>query len=260
MSALASLQQELQTHLLEDNDQILNRVTLPAKGTILERLEVYTNAYGWRLIDALQQEYGLLAKLLGEDAFIELAEAFIDVYPSQFYSIAEFSRPLAHFLAEYPPYSKQPYLSEIAQLIKALIVSLEAADTPFLNYEVLAKIAAQNWPSLCFKLHPSVQCLTFAWNSHAIWQALIQEKPLPRARLETSYCVVWRKQLQSYSLGLTEAEAIVLTALQAGCCFADVCQAVYDGGFMGETQSASFVANLIARWLDNHLFSEVYIS
>jgi hypothetical protein len=260
MSALANVQHVLQTHLLEEDEQVLNQLVLPVRGTIHERLAVYSNAYGWRLIDALQQEYGLLAKLLGDEAFTELAEAFIDDYPSQFYSIARFSEPLAQFLVEYLPYSEQPHLSELALLIKALITSLEAADAPFLNFAALASVAEQNWPSLCFKFHPSVQYFSFNYNTYAIWQALVQEKPVPKVQKAESHCVVWRKGLQSYAVALTEVEALVLILFQQGSCFADVCEAVYDKGFMRESEAASFVANLLATWLNNHLFSEVQLS
>lgn len=260
MSALANLQHDLQTHLIEEDERILNRLVLPVKGTLHERLAVYGNAYAWRLIDALEQEYGLLAKLLGDEAFTELAEAFIDAYPSQFYSIAKFSEPLAQFLREDEVYSEQAHLSEIAQLIKALITSLEAADAPCLNFAALANVAEQNWPSLCFKFHPSVQYFNFNYNSYAIWQALVQEKPIPEALMTKSHCVVWRKGLQSYAIALTEAEELVLNLLQQGSCFADVCEAVYDKGFMSESQAANFVGNLLAHWLNNHLFSEVQLS
>lgn len=260
MSALANLQQCLQTHVMGGDAQILNQLVLPVKGTIHERLAVYSNAYDWRLIDALHQEYGLLAKLMGDEAFTELGEAFIDAYPSQFFSIAKFSEPLARFLAEYAPYSQQPHLSELTQLIKALITSVEAADAPYLNFEALANIAEQNWPSLCFKFHPSVQYFNFNYNSYALWQALVQEKSIPKVQIAKSHCLVWRKGLQSYAVALTEVEALVLNQFQQGFCFADVCEAVYDEGFMLESQAASFVANLLANWLNNHLFSEVQLS
>lgn len=259
MSALANLQEALQTHLLVGDEQILEQLLNPLQGSLHERLAVYANAYDWRLIDALDKEYGLFSKLLGEEAFVALAEAFIEAYPSQFYSIADFSKPLVHFLSEHPPYAQQAHLSEIARLIQALIVSLEAADAPTLSHESLQSIPAQNWPSLCFKCHPSVQCFSLAWNSFAMWQALVQEKPVPNPQLEAGYCVVWRKELQSYALTLTEAEAVTLKALQTGACFADVCAAVYDRGFAGETQAAAWAANVLARWLNDHLFSEVYI-
>lgn len=260
MSALANLQQCLQTHVMGESEQILNQLVLPVRGMIHERLAVYGNAYAWRLIDALEQEYGLLAKLLGDEAFTELAEAFIDAYPSQFYSIAKFSEPLAQFLREDEVYSEKAHLSEVAQLIKALITSLEAADAPYLNFAVLANVAEQNWPSLCFKFHPSVQYFNFNYNSYAIWKALVQEKSIPEVLKTNSHCVVWRKGLQSYAIALTDAEALVLCLLQQGSCFADVCEAVYDKGFMGESKAASFVANLLTHWLNNHLFSEVQLS
>ncbi len=260
MSALANLQHDLQTHVIEEDERILNRLVLPVKGTLHERLAVYGNAYAWRLIDALEQEYGLLAKLLGDEAFTELAEAFIDAYPSQFYSIAKFSEPLAQFLREDEVYSEQAHLSEIAQLIKALITSLEAADAPYLEFAALTNVVEQNWPSLCFKFHPSVQYFNFNYNSYAIWKALVQEKSIPEVLKTNSHCVVWRKGLQSYAVALTEAEALVLSLLQQGSCFADVCEAVYDKGFMGESKAASFVANLLTHWLNNHLFSEVQLS
>lgn len=260
MSVLANVQHELQSHLLGEDDYVLNQLLLPVKGTIHERLAVYSNAYVWRLIDALEQEYGLLAKLLGDEGFTELAEAFIDAYPSRFYSISKFSEPLAQFLTDHSPYSEQPYLGEFVKLTKALITSLEAADAPCLSVEILSRVAEQNWPSLRFKFHPSVQYFSFRYNSYALWQALVQEKSLPTVERTENQCVVWRKGLQSYALALTEAEALVLNRLQQGSCFADVCEAVYDKGFKQESQAASFVANLLAHWLNNHLFSEVQLS
>lgn len=260
MSALVNLQQVLQTHLMGENEQILDLLVAPVRGNVHERLAVYSNAYDWRLIDALHQEYGLLVKLLGDEVFMELAEAFIDAYPSKYYSIARFSEPLVQFLTEYPPYSEKLYLSELTQLIKALITSLEAVDAPCLNFEGLAHVSEQNWPSLCFTFHPSVQYFSFNYNSYAIWQALVQEKPIPEVQLTKSHCVVWRKGLQSYAVALTAAEALVLTLLMQGLCFADVCEAVYAKGFKQESQAANFVANLLANWLDNHLFSEVELS
>lgn len=260
MSALANLQNVLQAHLIGENEKILNQLVLPVKGTIHERLAVYSNAYSWRLVDALEQEYGLLAKLLGDEAFMELAEAFIDDYPSRYYSIARFSEPLVQFLIECYPYSERLYLSELAQLIKGLITSLEAADAPCLSFETLANVAEQNWPSLCFTFHPSVQYFSFNYNSYAIWQALVQEKSIPEVQLTKSHCVVWRKGLQSYAVALTAAEVLAFSLLRQGSCFADVCEAVYDEGFIQESQAASFVANLLANWLNNHLFSEVQLS
>lgn len=257
MHALADLQRALQNHLLEDDEAIVPQLIYPINGQLDERLGVYANGYRWRLIDALHKEYGLLSGYLGDTAFVELSEAYIDAYPSHFYSISEFTKRLPLFLLEY--YPNQVYLSELAELIRALSLSLEAADASLLKQSDLAKFSMQNWPSLCFSYHPSVQCLSFQWNTFAFWKALVQKTALPTLHKEGSYCIVWRKELQSYANSLTTAEFIVFQSLQSGACFADACEAVYTSGLVKETEAATFLANCISCWLNDHLFSEVYI-
>ncbi|EDP46483.1 DNA-binding domain-containing protein [Rickettsiella grylli] len=260
MSALANVQRAMQTHLMDENGKILNWLVKPVKGTLRERLAVYSNAYIWRLVDALAQEYGVLAQFLGDEAFMALAEAFIDAHPSRVYSISKFSEPFVSFLMDNTPYSEKQYLGELAQLIKALNACLEAADAPCLSVKTLAEIPEQNWPSLCFTFHPSVRYFHFNYNIYAVWQAFVQEKPRPELQKISTYCVVWRKALQSYVTSITEAEALAFMQLSRGSCFADVCEAVYDKGLMQESQTAHFVANLLSKWLNNHLLSGVYFS
>ncbi|MCZ6908349.1 MAG: DNA-binding domain-containing protein [Rickettsia endosymbiont of Ixodes persulcatus] len=285
MHTLANLQQAFQSHLLKDDESIIQQLVWPVNGLLDDRLDVYANAYRWRLIDALQKEYGLLHTYLGDEQFGELAEAYIDEYPSRFYSISGFTRQLPQFLLTLQP--EKAYLSELAGLIRALSQSLEAEDAPVLKPTTLAEIPIQNWPSLCFKFHPSVQCLSFQWNTFAFWKALVQKTVPPRLysqqlgfrqvlrncepsgnaaesssaksmHQENSYCIVWRKQLQSYANSLTEQEAVAFQALQLGSCFAESCEAVA-AGCAKEAEAATLVANCITRWLHDHLFSEVYI-
>ena len=257
MQPLANLQEALQNHLLNEDESITQQLIRPVNGLLAERLAVYANAYRWRLIDALQKEYRLLHTHLGDERFTELSEVYIDEYPSRFYSISDFTKQLPQFLFTYEP--EQPYLSELAGLISALSFSLESSDAALLSVNALAEVPMQNWPSLCFKYHPSVQYLTFQWNTFALWKALVQKKAIPMMQQENSYCIVWRKELQSYANSLTKPEVIVFQALQSGTCFADACETLYKSGLSSETEAATLVANCLTRWLNDHLFSEVYI-
>ncbi|MDQ8039881.1 MAG: DNA-binding domain-containing protein [Rickettsiella sp.] len=296
MQLLANLQSALQNHLLNEDASITHQLVRPVNGRLAERLAVYANAYRWRLIDALHTEYKLLHSYLGDERFAELSEAYIDEYPSRFYSISAFTKQLPQFLLTYEP--KQSYLSELAELIRALSLSLESKDASLLNANALIEVPMQNWPSLCFKFHPSVQCLVFQWNTFALWKALVQKQTLPKLyshqlgfrqgaakvseqpskiyndcepssntvesakrmqHKENSYCIVWRKELQSYANSLTEPEANVFQTLQSGSCFVDACEALYTSGLSNETEAATLVANCLTRWLNDHLFSEVYI-
>jgi hypothetical protein len=260
MPLLLNLQKALQSHLLTDggDGSVADWLLKPVKGVLDDRLAVYANAYRWRLVDALHKEYPPLHTYLGAEAFTELSDAYIDEYPSRFYSISEFTKQLPDFLAVYQP--DQAYLSELAALIRALSLSLESADAPLLNQTALVEVSVQNWPSLCFKIHPSVQYLTFQWNTFSLWKTLVQKAALSEICKEVSYCIVWRKELQAYANELTQLEFMTFQAFQAGRCFADVCEVVYGSGLSSEVEAATFVANYLARCLDDHLFSEVYIA
>lgn len=203
MSSLVSLQAALQRHLLEDDEQIANELVSPRQGELAERLAVYADGYRWRLIDALQKEYAPLHHYLGDDAFTELSDAYIDEYPSRFYAIGDFTKQLPQFLLKYQP--QQGYLSELAQIINALSFSLEAADAQFLGQAALAKMPIQNWPSLCFKYHPSVHYFSFQWNTFSLWKSLVQKQRFLRllGKIRIALCgarnyslmlIVWQNQ------------------------------------------------------------------
>jgi hypothetical protein len=257
MCILAELQERLQNHLLNDDEAIVQQLTCPFMEQLPQRLGVYAQGYRWRLIDALQKEYSLIHSYLGDEDFVTLSEAYIDAYPSRFYSVSEFTKQLPSFLMKYR--SQHPYLSELARLIRALSLSLETKDASILSATVLAEVPLQNWPSLCFTFHPSVQCLSFCWNTFTFWKALVKKTVLPKLCEKSSYCIVWRKELQSYANSLSTLEFAIFQALQAGTCFADACEAVYTSGLASEAEAANWVANCVSTWLNDHWFSEVYI-
>lgn len=258
MPSLADLQFALQKHIREEDDGICDQLIKPLKGSLTDRLSIYANGYYLRFLEVLQQDYPLLYDYLGEDSFTEFADVYSDTYPSRFYSIADFTKQFPQFLAEHRP--EQAYLSELAQLTKALGLSLEARDAPVLNRASLSKIPLQSWPSVSFMYHPSVQYLSFQWNTFSLWKALIQKTALPSLKEEPASCIVWRKELQSYALCLTDAECKAFCAFQEGSCFADVCEVVYSSGLIAENEVAVWLASCLTRWLDHHWFSEVYHS
>jgi len=259
MSVLLNLQEMLQAHLFvgDDDDRIADQLMQPAKGALADRLAIYVDAYRLSLIDALEKEYVLIQAHLGEEAFIELSDAYIDEHPSRFFSIGDFTKEFPDFLVNY--HAKKGYLSELATLIRALSLSRDAADEPPLNQTELADIPLHDWPLLCFRTHPSVYCLTFQWNTFEIWKALVEGTALPSVCKEVSHCVIWRKELQAYVKNLAPLEYLMLRAWQEGRCFSDVCELVCTNGMLSETDAAGFVAGYVARCLNDQFFLRVDI-
>lgn len=258
MSSLYELQQAFQNHLRYAEPPILRHLKPPYRGVIDERLAVYSNGYRWRLIDVLQREYPVLLAYLGNDEFTDYADDFIDTYPSQYYSINEFARQFPEFLGKVLK-PAQGYWIELAELSRALNQSVEAKDDPILEQTALQAIPPESWPLVCFKLHASVQSLHFKWNTFELWKTWVQEKKRFEPFLQSTHCIVWRKELQSYAHCLTSAESTLLSGLQNRLCFEQLCEVVYQSGEVDEKEAAMQVAQCITRWLSSHLFSEVYI-
>ena len=73
---------------------------LQRRGGRCARLEIYQHAYRARLIDALVDNYPALHRALGDEAFEDLAAAYIAARPSRYRSIRWFGDGLADFVAE----------------------------------------------------------------------------------------------------------------------------------------------------------------
>lgn len=258
MSSLYEIQHAFQNHLRGADPDILRYLKLPDQGLIEDRLAVYANGYRWRLIDALQREYAVLLAYLGEEAFTDCADDFMDTHPSRYYSINDFARQFPEFLA-HTVSVEYGYHVELAKLCRALNQSMEVADASILHQKALQSLSSEQWPALCFTLHPSVQILDFQWNTFELWKTWVQEKKLFKPVFQRTHCIVWRKELQSYAHRLTSVEQNLLGAIQKGDCFAQLCEAIYQEGLTEENEAAIQVAQCLTRWLSNHLFSEAYI-
>ncbi|WP_163367521.1 HvfC/BufC N-terminal domain-containing protein, partial [Klebsiella aerogenes] len=62
-------------------------------------LQVYRHAYRARLAEALADNYTVLARALGDEAFDALAQAYLAAHPSRHPSIRWFGAALADFMA-----------------------------------------------------------------------------------------------------------------------------------------------------------------
>jgi hypothetical protein len=257
MLKLPEVEKYLQSHLLVGDPTIASVITGASAEQVAERLAIYSNGYRWRLLEALEADYLLLQKFLGEEAFTELGYAYLEKYPSQHFSVDLVGQYLAKFLAETKPYSAQPYLSELAQFIWALNETIDAADAPLITAAELAALPQNSWPDMRLVFHPSLTLLTCEWNTVPVWQALATEQAVPAAmKLTTAASViVWRKAIQSYYNVLDQKEVWALQALQQGQTFDAVCEGLLQ--WWSEDEVAQQAVNLLLRWINDGIISEI---
>lgn len=219
-------------------------------------LEVYREAYTARLLAALRDNYTVLQRALGDEDFDALGLAFIRARPSRRPSIRWFGEGLADFMVgEFAADLPHPCMADFARMDWALRAAFDSADAPVLRFEQVAAVAAEDWPTLQFALHPSVRLLAMNWAIEPAWSALRAHEPESTepapalsepAELE-HLLLVWREGLETYWRSLEPLEAQLLQALAAGQDFESIGQLA--ALTVGADQAAAAVVQALQGWL-----------
>ena len=231
------------------------------------RLGVYRHAYRARLTEALADNFEILARAMGDEAFAALADAYITSHPSGHPSIRWFGHRLADFMAASVLADEglvpHPAFIDLARMDWALRAAFDAADAPTVGREALAGLAPEDFAAMKLTAHPSVQQVRLAWAIEAAWRALREHDPdggsepeLPAPEEDPHTLLAWRRGLETVWRSAEPAEAALLQGLAAGETFAELCEraAAIEDDAMDAAQRA---ASTLARWLDEGLISQL---
>ena len=259
MKHLAQLQHDFQHSLLTDDSRsVLPAITAAGRAEPDRQLSVYTNAYRSRLREVLELDYPVLAAALSEQAFDELAFAYIDACPSQDYSLRSFGAQLAEFLDTQPDYCGTPVLAELAGFEWTLGRAFDAADTALLTVKAMADIVPDRWPELRLIFHSSVQLIHFEWNTTALWQAYKSEIPIPEVQKNpvAEPWLIWRKDLSVHFRSLEEHEHLMLDRAKQGAAFEVLCETL--GRAMPKDEVPLHAASTLKRWVSDGLVCGIH--
>tara|TARA_R110001592_G_scaffold246577_1_gene508461 strand:- start:11552 stop:12334 length:783 start_codon:yes stop_codon:yes gene_type:complete len=239
-------------------DEVLLENLLPGSTSKQAQLEIYSNAYVIRLVEALRSNYPALHQLLGDRDFDSMGVAYLRQYPPTHSSIRWFGHALAKFLQSEKPYAGLPIMSELASFEWALRHTVDAADTERLTIESLQAIVPECWGELRFVLHPSASVMALQWNTPPLWQALTAEQLPPEPVKQMMNWIVYRQpDLVAAWRSVFELEMAALDCLARGETFSDICEVVArlvpDAG-----DSALRSAELLRSWVEQGLISIQY--
>lgn len=213
------------------------------------RMEVYADAYFWRLHDVLFDHFGLVAQLLGRDRFRNLATDYVLACPSVDPDIRRFGARLPRFLAGHAECQRVPGLDTIAAVEWAMVRALDArhGSAPTTR-AALAAVPLPQWPQLQLRLVDSaalvVTTLPFAALWHSFDRDAIAATPLPVPPPgPPSAIAVWRERSSVVHRSLGDDEAAALGRVAQGCSFEALC----------EDHSPEAVVAWMQRWLDDAL-------
>lgn len=133
-------------------------------------VEVYRNNYRGNLHDTLANAYPVIRQLVGNDFFRMLAKRFIERHPSRSGNLHRYGSEMA-FLSRFENTRHLAYLPDMARLEWAYHSAYFSENVPPFDLSRLATVAAESYPDLRWRLHPSCTLLDSAYPIAAIWQA-----------------------------------------------------------------------------------------
>lgn len=245
--SLAELQRDFQRHVLHGHERIVDAVdgspTVPA--TL--RLEIYSEAYRLRLTEALASTLPRLQQAMGKEAFAAIAREYIDLCPSTHPSIRWFGDQMPRLLRKSLP--QYPWLAELATWEWSIASAFDGADAEPVGVDALAAIAPEQWPSLTFQFHPTVQVLAMRTNAPAIFRALSADDPPPEyvALDEAQSWLIWREELKTQYRSLAPDEVAALEVMRGGGSFELLCDALC--AWHDAEAVPAQAAGLLKRWV-----------
>lgn len=215
---------------------------------------LYLTAYRARLLAALRDNFPVLHRALGDEAFADLAHDYIAAHPSRFRSIRWFGDALVDFLDADPERLPHPALVDLARMDWAMRGAFDASGAPLLQLSDLAALAAEDWPQRRFALLPSLRMLELGWSVEPIWRALNDDAEAETQAPEplSHSLLVWRAELDCLWRSADEVEAAALRALAQGATFAECCAVIAQ---TGAPDPAAAAVGLLQRWVADGLLA-----
>ncbi len=143
-----------------------------------DRLDVYANAYFYRLLESLAADYVTVHRVLGEEKFHDLVAHYLMRYPSNSPNIGDLGEAFPGFIKGYPLSEQYPFLHELAALERAVMECLFTHHLPALDVRSFQTKSEEEWATARFVLDPAIRLMSVQWPVDTLWISREQTKPL----------------------------------------------------------------------------------
>lgn len=194
----------------------------------VERLDIYANAYYWRLHGVLVETFPTLAWLLGSKRTQNLITDYLLAHPSTDPDLRHLGLNFPTFIATNPLTSSRAGFVQVAQIEAAVAFALHAADGPTLAREELARLPAAIWPRMRIELAPATRVIACDWDYRALCEARLAGQVAPALdeiadMPEGRSVLLWRDGLRVQQRRVSVFEARCLSAFEQGQSFGELC-------------------------------------
>ena len=214
---------------------------------VRERVQIYADAYFYRLLGCLKEDFPSTLGVLGEDKFRNLVASYLNEYPPTRPSVFHVGCRLATFLRSHPFIEEWPFIAELAQLERALIDVFHGPDAQALDAEAMRAVALAGWPALKLRTHPALVLLQLQWPVNEVLRAITDGEAWSKPARASISVLVWRQSGCVYYRELEPSERDALRIASHGGRFSSICEAVAAGS--GERDPVAAINRFLHRWL-----------
>jgi Putative DNA-binding domain len=190
----------------------------------VDQVDIYREQFWLRHVDVLREDFASIEHALGDDAFEELARAYLAACPSASFSLRDLGVEMARFLDTSAPWSDDPFLAELARVEWAFVDAFDARDTPPFDPASIAGVAEDAWPGAWLVLCAALQRLTLRWPSHDYRIAARKDEKPTRPEPRACHVVIYRGPSVLHCLEIDRDAAAMLDELACGMPLGEACE------------------------------------
>lgn len=239
----------LQTFQTALQNRILNQ-TAPSAGDSLG-LAIYHNAYRCRLTDTLADTFERVCRLLGQEAFAQLAANFIEEHTSKHFSLAEYGSEFIEWLSQ----KHSQAVSNLAQIDWEMHCCFTGENASPISHLELAQLDEADWDRVIFTAAPTALIISSTQQTLDCWSDL-ENKHFTGANQYINdskiKLLIWRKQLSPMMRPLEDHEVRATQDLIEGKPFALICEKLSENS---TTPADQLAGTVLARWLSDELLT-----
>ncbi len=141
----------------------------PPAGNVEDRWAIYASGFLARLVEALENDYPALRRILGEGPFGSLTARYVAAHLPRSYDLGRAGDRLASFLQNDPLTERLPFLPDLAKLEWAVANAFVAADAHPLHRSDLAGLDPEEVASVPLRTVPGTAVVHSEWPLLDIW-------------------------------------------------------------------------------------------
>jgi hypothetical protein len=214
-----------------------------------ERVEIYANAYFYRLFDVFKEDFPATLAVIGATNLHNLITGYLIDHPPIEPEIQYAGRHLPDFIRTHPLRQRWPFIADLAHLERAMIEVLQGPDAEPLDAGVMRTVAPAEWPAIQLRAHPCLRILELGWHIDTVRRAIENGASWEEPAHGATAILVWRRKSQVHYRALERGEHEAIALAQSGATFAAICDAIV--GEVGDEDEGGpvLINGLLERWL-----------